>query len=185
MAKSPFETLPPFDKEKKLWRVVVETPCGTGAKYKYEPEFGLFTLSTSLPEGMNFPLDFGFLPGTLGDDGDPLDVLLLNDQPTFCGCVVPARLIGVIEAEQTSREGETERNDRLVAVADRSRRYGDHESLKDLGKQWVDDLENFFITFNRSKGGKFKILDTREAKDAEGAAREGMKNAKKKVKRKK
>jgi inorganic pyrophosphatase len=185
MPKSPFERLQPFDKEKKLWRIVVETPCGTGAKFKFEPELGLFTLSTTLPDGMTFPLDFGFLPGTVGDDGDPLDVLLLGDQPTFCGCVVPARLIGVIAAEQTSRDGETERNDRIVAVADSSRRYADHHSLKDLGKQWVKDLENFFIAYNRGKGGKFKVLDTLQAKAAEKAARDGMTMAKKNVKRKK
>src|SRR5947209_5777776 len=78
MAKSPFDRLDPFDRDRKLWRVVVETPCGSGAKYKFEPDLGLFVLGTTLPDGMSFPLDFGFLPGTVGDDGDPVDVLLLS-----------------------------------------------------------------------------------------------------------
>ena len=80
--------------------VIVETPKGCANKLKYEPTFSAFTLAKVLPAGMVFPYDFGFVPGTVGDDGDPLDVLLLIDAPVFPGCVVDARLIGVVEAEQ-------------------------------------------------------------------------------------
>src|SRR3954464_1347000 len=110
------KTLRPFDAKRSHWHVVIETPKGSHNKYKYDERLGALCLSTVLPEGMSFPYDFGFLPGTIGDDGDPLDVLLLMDEPAFPGCVIPARLIGVFESEQ-SDNGETPGdNHRLVAV---------------------------------------------------------------------
>ena len=112
----PIANLPAYDDDNEAWRVIIETPKGSHNKYKFDASLGLFILNGVLPEGMGFPYDFGFLPSTVGDNGDPLDVLLLMDEPAFCGCLVPARLIGVIEAEQTERDGTSERNDRLVAI---------------------------------------------------------------------
>jgi Inorganic pyrophosphatase len=93
--------------------VVIETPKGSPNKLTFEPRYGTFVLKGVLPAGAVFPFDFGFVPSTCADDGDPLDVLVLMDAPVYPGCIVPSRLIGVIEAEQTE-EGETERNDRLL-----------------------------------------------------------------------
>src|SRR5437764_14661059 len=103
--------------------VVIETPKGSRNKFKCDPQSGSFELSKVLPRGSVFPFDFGFIPSTTGDDGDPLDVLVLMDEPVPAGCKIAARLLGVIEAEQTS-DGETERNDRLMAVAEDC---GDHK----------------------------------------------------------
>jgi inorganic pyrophosphatase len=98
-------TLRPFDEDDgSLVRVIIETPKGCRNKYKYDPEFGAFKLSKVLPEGMVFPYDFGFIPGTKADDGDPIDVLLLMDQPAFPGCVIESRLIGVLEPNNRRME---------------------------------------------------------------------------------
>ena len=96
--------------------VVIETPKGSPNKLAFEPRYGTFVLKGVLPAGAVFPFDFGFVPSTRAEDGDPLDVLVLMDAPVFPGCIVPSRLVGVIEAEQTE-DGKTERNDRLLAVA--------------------------------------------------------------------
>src|SRR6266545_3570339 len=80
--------------------VIIDTPRGSRNKFKYDEEHELFKLGGVLPSGAVFPFDFGFIPGTRGEDGDALDVLMLIDEPTFVGCLVLARLIGVIEAEQ-------------------------------------------------------------------------------------
>src|SRR4051794_37886065 len=104
-------------------RVVIETPKGSRHKYNYEPDIG-FVLRKSLPEGMVFPFDFGFIPQTEGDDGDPLDALVLADNPLFPGCVVECRLIGLIEAKQTE-DNEKIRNDRFLAVAMASLEFKD------------------------------------------------------------
>jgi inorganic pyrophosphatase len=135
------------DPDKEEWRVIIETPKGSRNKYKFAEDFCCFQLAKVLPEGMSFPFDFGFLPGTMGADSDPLDVLLLMDQPTFCGCLILSRLIGVIEAMQTEKDGTTERNDRLVAVPLESHNFGKVRSLKDLDQQMLDEIERFFTSY--------------------------------------
>src|SRR4051794_28861688 len=113
--KSLVERLGPFDDDDQL-NVIVETPMGCRNKYAYDPELGLFQLRKALPEGMVFPFDFGFVPATQGGDGDPLDVLVITEEAAYPGCLIHARLLGVIEAEQKGK-GKAERNDRLVAAA--------------------------------------------------------------------
>ena len=93
------ERLAPFEDDCVL--VVIETPKGSPNKLTFEPRYGTFVLKGVLPAGAVFPFDFGFVPSTRADDGDPLDVLVLMDAPVYPGCIVPSRLIGVIEAEQT------------------------------------------------------------------------------------
>src|SRR5678816_3881477 len=115
-------SLTAFDAESDELNVLVDTPKGSRNKFKYDEERGLFKLGGVLPVGAVFPFDFGFIPSTVGGDGDPLDVLILMDEPAFPGCLVKAKLIGVIEAEQTE-EKKTTRNDRLIAVAADSRNH--------------------------------------------------------------
>src|SRR5262249_49025257 len=105
---SPFE-----DGDDKTIQVVIETPQGSRNKYAFDGVGGFFTLKKVLPAGMAFPYDFGFVPSTLAEDGDPVDVLVLMDEPAFAGCVLECRVIGIIEGEQS--EGKTKtRNDRIV-----------------------------------------------------------------------
>jgi inorganic pyrophosphatase len=147
--------LGPFDESGEL-NAVIDTPKGSRNKYEYDERRGVFKLGGVMPAGSVFPFDFGYVPGTLGGDGDPLDVLVLMDEPAFVGCVVPARLIGVIEAEQTERGGETERNDRLVAVAAGSRNHEHLESLEQLNDNLVAEIEHFFVSYNEVKGKRFE-----------------------------
>jgi len=112
-----------------------------------------------------FPHAFGFVPGTKAADGDPEDVLVIMDLPVFTGCVVPSRLIGVIEAEQTE-DGETDRNDRLIAVAAPSKDYSDVNSLKDLNGTMLKEIEQFFVNYNQEKGKKFKVLGRKGPQEA-------------------
>lgn len=111
-----------------------------------------------MPAGAVFPYDFGYVPSTLGEDGDPLDVLILMDEPAFAGCLAPARLIGVMEAEQTERDGKTSRNDRLIAVAADSHDHEEVQSLDQISSNLVDEIEHFFVSYNQLKGKKFKPL---------------------------
>lgn len=138
--------------------VIIETPKGSRNKFNFDEEYQLFKLGGVLPAGAVFPFDFGFIPSTLGGDGDPLDVLLLMDEPAFPGCLVPSRLIAVIEAEQTERDGETTRNDRLIAVAADSHTHKGIRTLADLSPNLLDEIEHFFISYNEIKGKKFKPL---------------------------
>ena len=137
-------------------RVVIETPQGSRAKYAFDPETGLFRLSGLLPEGFAFPLDFGFIPQTLAEDGDPLDVLVLNDEPGVVGCLLTVRVVGAIVGDQTEA-GTTVRNDRLVAVYEKSIRYSQVTQIKDLGARFVDNLEAFWISSNDAKGRTYTV----------------------------
>ena len=128
--------------------VVIETPKGSRNKFDYDDALGLFKLGGVLPSGAVFPFDFGFVPATTGGDGDPLDVLVLMDEPAFTGCLVRARLVGVIEAEQTERGGETERNDRLIGVAAESRLLRHVRALGSLSPALLKEIEHFFISYN-------------------------------------
>ena len=171
---SPITFLDAFDADREEWQVVIETPKRSHNKFKHDQHRQVFILNDVLPEGMSFPYDFGFLPATLGDDGDPLDVLLLTDEPTFCGCVVPSRLIGVIEAEQTETDGQGERNDRLVAVPCKARAYANLKSLKDMDRNLLDEIEQFFVSYNRVHEKRFKVLGLHGPATAEKLAKHGM-----------
>ena len=155
MANDPFARLPAFDPDSGTLNAVIETPKGHRNKYKFDEKRGLFLLDGVLPAGAVFPFDFGFVPSTLGGDGDPLDVLVLMDEPAFTGCLVPSNLIGVIEAEQTE-DGETERNDRLIAVAAKSRNHREIRSLDQIDENLVREIEHFFVSYNEVKGKRVR-----------------------------
>jgi inorganic pyrophosphatase len=147
----------PFqDPESGLYQVIIETPKGSRNKYTYDDQHNLYVLKGVLPAGASFPYDFGFLPSTLGEDGDPLDVLLLLDEPAFPGCLVQARIIGVLVVEQTE-EGHTLRNDRFLAVSALSKIHQSIQDLKDLDKHLVEQIEHFFKSYNEIKGQEFKV----------------------------
>ncbi len=137
--------------------VIVETPKGSRNKFDYDEEYRLFALGGVLPAGAVFPYDFGFIPSTLGGDGDPLDVLVLMDEPAFTGCLVAARVIGVIEADQTEEDGATTRNDRVIAVATGSRNHRDLRSIDELNANLLHEIEHFFVSYNAAKGKQFSL----------------------------
>src|SRR4030088_3418210 len=89
-----------LNEKARVCRAIVETPKGCRNKFDYDPESNLFKLGGLLPEGMMFPFDFGFIPSTLADDGDPLDIMVLMDAPAHVGCLIDVRIIGVITAKQ-------------------------------------------------------------------------------------
>jgi inorganic pyrophosphatase len=165
---NPFEKLPPFDAETGDLNVVVETPKGSRNKYAFDEELGLFVLKGVLAAGHSFPFDFGFIPQTEGGDGDPLDVLILMDEPAFPGCLV------------TERGGRVERNDRLIAVASNSKTHSDVKSLSDLNETLVDQIEHFFVSYNEAKGKEFKPLGRFAARKAKRIVEAGIKTCQKK-----
>ncbi|HYF03326.1 MAG TPA: inorganic diphosphatase [Patescibacteria group bacterium] len=137
--------------------MIIETPKDSRNKYTYDERLNLFKLKNVLPAGASFPYDFGFLPGTLGEDGDALDVLVLMDESAFAGCLVPARLIGVIEADQTEDGGKRVTNDRIIAVSANSPVHSHITSLRDVGKNLLLEIEHFFDSYNRLGGRAFKV----------------------------
>ncbi|MBV9375812.1 MAG: inorganic diphosphatase [Alphaproteobacteria bacterium] len=166
--------LPTFDQKTGDLTVVIETPKGSPNKYDYDSRYGAFRFAAVLPEGMSFPFDFGFVPSTLGDDGDPLDVLVLMDASTPVGCILSARLLGVIKARQRERDGEWIQNDRLLAVATRSRRHTHLATLHDLRPELLAEIEAFFAHYNELAGKEFQPVDRCGPDDARELVKTGI-----------
>ena len=146
---------------------IVDTPRGSRQKFGYDPQAGAFRLRHVLAAGMCFPIDFGFIPSTRGEDGDPLDVMVFGDEPFFPGCMIDVRLIGVVEALQTA-DGETYRNDRLMAVPLLSRRYAGARAIEDLPEGVVGEANQFWVNYNRLRGRTFEVLTLGDAARAVG-----------------
>jgi inorganic pyrophosphatase len=163
--------IPSFHRESGALNVIIETPRGSRNKYSYDPELQIFKLKKVLTLGAVFPFDFGFVPSTLGDDGDPLDVLVIMDEPAFPGCLVRARLIGNIQARQKKMGKKNSfRNDRLIAFAEKNLTHCEVNSLGNLNAEIIDQMEHFFISYNRMEGKEFKPI-----------GRDGSTGAKKRV----
>jgi inorganic pyrophosphatase len=145
--------------------VVVETPKGSRNKFAFDPARRAFVLRKVLPEGMKFPHDFGFIPSTRGEDGDPIDVLIFLDEPTFPGCVVEVRLIGFLEGEK-SVDGRKITDHRFLAVAEESRTYSDLRDIDDLNDGVLDEIEQFFENYQQGPGHEFRVVARRSANEA-------------------
>ena len=155
-----------LDRKKHQCKAIIETPKGCRNKYSWDEEQKCFLLKAALPSGMVFPYDFGCVPQTKADDGDPIDVLVLMDEPAFPGCALLVRLIGVIEGEQITPKADPVRNDRLVAVAETTHLYAKLQKLKDLPRQSLREIEEFFVNYHRLQGKKYKLLGRKGEKTA-------------------
>ncbi len=162
-----------IDSDGKTVEVVIETPRGCRNKFEFDEELKQFRLKSVLPAGAAFPYDFGFIPETRAEDGDPLDVLVLMDEAAFPGCLVPSRLLGVIEAKQTEKKGKCIRNDRLVAVAQDAHDYRDMRNIRDLNTNLLKELEHFFVSYNAMRGKRFELIGTRGPRHAMKLLRKG------------
>lgn len=164
------------EKNEKIIRVVIETPKGSRNKYAFDPEQKVFELKKVLPAGMTFPYDFGFIPRTMGGDGDPVDALVLMDEPAFPGVVVKCRLVGIIEGEQYDKKNK-ERNDRVVAVASQNHSFADIKHVEDLGELFLRELEDFFVNYHSLSAKKYRVTDVRGPVRARKRIREGIRAA--------
>ena len=185
MSKSPVEIPAFIDEKSGEVNVVIETPRGSRVKYAWDKDRGMFMHKRLLPLGMVFPYDFGFVPSTKAEDGDPIDVLLLIDEPLAVGTLVEARLIGVALGEQTEEEEgkkkktKTVRNDRLIAIGKITHDYAGIENPEHLRPETLEQLEAFFKQYNKLEGRKFKPLGTKGKKEAIALVKEAEKGAKK------
>jgi len=166
--------LKPFSvDDKKMLRVVIETPKGSRNKFAFNPDERIFELKKVLPSGMTFPYDFGFVPSTKADDGDPVDVLVLMDEPAFPGCLLTCRVIGVIEGEQGDKKRK-DRNDRIIAIEKEAHSWEDVRNVDDLGTQFAQELEAFFVNYHKLSGEQYRILGLKRADQARKLLKAGM-----------
>jgi inorganic pyrophosphatase len=154
---------------------VVESPKGSLVKLKYEIKLGVFTVAHSLPLGMSYPFDWGFVPSTQAADGDPLDILILHEASTFPGVVLPCRPLGVVEMDQEEQEGKRERNDRVILMPAWHDRVGEFENASDLPERLREEVEQFFLSTTIFTTKKPKILGWKGPKKASSIIKESHK----------
>ena len=122
--------------------VFVEIPRGSRAKYELDKKTGHIRLDRVLHSSVHYPADYGFVMDTIGGDGDPLDALVIVEEPTFPGCVMPARPIGTL----FMRDGKGE-DEKILAVPAGDPRFDEILTLDDLAKHWQREIETFFATY--------------------------------------
>jgi inorganic pyrophosphatase len=147
-----------FTKEKNF-NIIIETPYKSRNKFSYDKDTGLFKLTKILPSGISFPCDMGFISNTLGDDGDPLDALILMDELTYPGCLVECRLLGGIKARQ-QEEAKKVRNDRYIFVPAEMKEYNHLKDISDVNKTKIQSIINFFKAYNDFYHVKFEVEKT-------------------------
>lgn len=131
----------------ELVRVIIEIPNGSANKYEYDCEMGLFRLDRALYSPMHYPGDYGFIPGTLAEDGDPMDVLVLVTRPSFTGCVIEVRPIGVLRMVD-----QQERDQKVIAVPKKDPRYTEVHTLDQVYPHTRRELEHFFSIYKELEG---------------------------------
>ncbi len=170
-------TIEPYNDDGVL-QVVIETPKNSRLKYAFDHERRVIILKKILPAGMVFPYDFGFVPSTLAPDGDPIDVLVLMDEPAFPGVVLDTRILGVIRGEDQLPSGEKQRNDRLVGVAEAAHAFAELKTIDDLPQQLLDHMGEFFVQYPQLLGGKtYKLLGLAGPDEANHLIEEARQNA--------
>jgi len=170
---TPTDALPAREPRSGRIHVLIDTPAGSRNKYKYDADLGVFRISRVLPLGMQFPHDFGSIPRTRAADGDPLDVMVLGQAPCFPGCLVTARLLGVLRAQQRE-SGRTIRNDRLIAVGETAVNRASLRELRELDPQHLRDIEHFFESYNRRQGREFRIIGRGSRRAAHAVLERGL-----------
>jgi inorganic pyrophosphatase len=146
--------------DKKLIHAVIETPRGSRCKLEFDAKLRAFTLAKPLLVGLTYPYDWGFIPSTKAQDGDPVDVLVIHDAATYPGLVLRCKPIGVLEVLQIT-DGSEERYDRIFAVPERSPFEGDLQDVRRLPARAVEELEKFFEATDALENKKLKFLGWR------------------------
>jgi inorganic pyrophosphatase len=163
---SNLQKLPVWNKAGDV-HVVVETPRGSAAKLEFDPDLQAFTLSKSLILGLSYPYDWGFIPSTKGEDGDPIDVLIMHDAATSPGLVLKCKIIGVLEVIQKEARNKKIRNDRLIAVPRDSHREKSGDDARYLPKQIREEVEKFFVATDELENKELKFLGWKGPKTGE------------------
>jgi inorganic pyrophosphatase len=142
-----------------LINVLIEIAAGSKNKYEYDKDLQAFALDRVLYSSVQYPYDYGFVPNTLADDGDPLDGMVLMDEPTFPGCVIAARPIGMLEMIDGG-----DRDEKILCVPDKDPRYANVKSLNDIAPHRLDEIAEFFRSY---KNLEKKVTEIRGWQDVD------------------
>jgi inorganic pyrophosphatase len=167
-------SLIPAQPKSGIINVLIEIPAGSKNKYEFDKDLNAMALDRVLSSSVQYPYDYGFIPNTLGNDGDPLDGMVMMDQPTFPGCVIAARPIGMLEMIDGG-----DRDEKILCVPDKDPRYAGVKSLKDVPQHRLDEISEFFKTYKNLEKKVTEILGWKDVDAVEPLVQEGIAAAKK------
>ena len=150
--------------------VFVEIPKDSHNKYEYDEEMGMIVLDRALYSSVHYPTDYGFVPGTRGEDGEPLDAMVMVDKSTFPGCLLEARIVGVLTIRST--EGRPEK--KLLGVPVREPRFAEYEDVSDVPGHLLREIEHFFEVFKELEGSDISVLGWEGARGARALLEEAI-----------
>lgn len=143
-----------------LLNILIEIPAGSKNKYEFDKDLNAFALDRVLYSSVQYPYDYGFVPNTLADDGDPLDGIVIIDQPTFPGCVIAARPIGMLEMIDGG-----DRDEKLLCVPAKDPRYSQVHSLENIAQHRLDEIAEFFRTYKNLEKKETQILGWKQGNE--------------------
>ena len=152
-------SLIPAQPEAGIINVLIEIPGGSKNKYEFDKDMNAFALDRVLFASVKYPYDYGFVPNTLADDGDPLDGMVMMDEPTFAGCVIAARPIGMLLMIDGG-----DRDEKILCVPAEDPRYNEVRSLKDVAPHRLEEIAEFFRTY---KNLEKKVTEIQGWKDVD------------------
>lgn len=146
-------SLIPAQPKPGLVNVLIEITGGSKNKYEFDKDLNAFALDRVLFASVQYPYDYGFIPNTLADDGDPLDGMVIMDEPTFPGCIITARPIGMLEMIDGG-----DRDEKILCVPEEDPRYSQVNSLKDIAPHRLEEIAEFFRTYKNLEKKVTEIL---------------------------
>ncbi len=149
------------EKAPSVINAIIEIPKDCKQKYELDKDSGLLKLDRFLYSAVHYPGDYGFVPQTLWEDGDPLDVIILTNRPVYPMTLVSVRVIGVLRMVD-----DDEKDDKIIGVYDCDPRYAEYDGIKDIPKHIIAELKHFFETYKQLQGKECKILEILDKKDA-------------------
>ena len=151
-------SLIPAQPKDGIVNVLIEIPGGSKNKYEYDKDMQAFALDRVMYSSVVYPFDYGFVPNTLADDGDPLDGMVIMDEPTFPGCVIAARPIGYLEMIDGG-----EADEKMLCVPADDPRYADVKDIGDIEQHRLDEIAEFFRTYKNLQKKKVEIGEWKNA----------------------
>jgi inorganic pyrophosphatase len=160
-SRADFSDLPPGTDLPRVVNVIVEIPKGRRSKFELDKKTGLIRLDRYLYSSSHYPGDYGFIPQTLAEDGDPLDAVVMVNEPTFSGCLIEARVLGLFRMKDKGA------NDyKVFGVPHSDPLFAEVQSLNDVPKHFLREVEHFFGTYKQLEGAKVETLGWAPAADA-------------------
>ncbi len=162
MAFNPWHDLPAGTSVPDEVNVIIEIPRGSRNKYELDKATGLFRFDRLLYSAVHYPGDYGFIPRSLADDGDPLDVLVMTTEPTFTGCLIVVRPLGAFEMSD-----EKGLDEKILAVPVQDPLYGEYHELDDVASHYLREVEHFFAIYKELEGVRTRALGWRSRERAQ------------------